>query len=191
MHEVPILPFESPASWEAWLVEYAADETGIWLKLYKKASGWKSITYAEALEVALCFGWIDGQKKSFDEHAYLQRFTQRRKRSGWSKVNTGIAERLIAEGKMRPRGLAEIEQAKADGRWVSAYDSAKTATIPTDFEAALQAVPAAAEFFAGLKQANRYAMLYRLQTAKRQETRERKIREFVQMLAEGRAIHQI
>ncbi len=191
MNDAPILAFATPAEWEAWLAENVGEEGGIWMKLYKKGTNIPSITYAEALQVALCYGWIDATSKRFDETSWIQRFTPRRKRSVWSKVNVGYVERLIAEGKMKPTGLAEVERAKADGRWDAAYDSAKTATTPADFQAALDAVPAAAAFYLTLKQSNRYAMLYRLQTVKRQETRERKIKEFVEMLARGETIRLI
>ena len=159
------------------------------MKFAKKGSGATTVTYAEALEVALCYGWIDAQVKRFDETYYLQRFTPRRKRSTWSKINRDAATRLIESGAMKPPGLAEVERAKADGRWDAAYDSASTATVPEDLERALERHARAREFFATLSSQNRYAMLYRIQAAKRPETRARRIEQFVEMLARGETLH--
>jgi uncharacterized protein YdeI (YjbR/CyaY-like superfamily) len=161
----------------------------VWLACVKKDAGVPGVTYAEALDVALCHGWIDGQKRKGDERHFLQRFTRRGPRSRWSKINRTRAEALIAEGAMLPAGLAEVERARADGRWEAAYDSHRTATVPPDLEAALAAEPAAAAFFAGLDSANRYAVLYRVQEAKRPETRARRIAKYVAMLAAGEKIH--
>jgi uncharacterized protein YdeI (YjbR/CyaY-like superfamily) len=148
------------------------------------------VSYPEALDVALCHGWIDGQKRPLDERFWLQRFTPRKARSRWSKRNRARAEQLIASGEMAPAGLREVERARADGRWEAAYDSHATATVPPDLQAALDEHPAASEFFAGLDSANRYAILYRIQEARRPETRARRIATFVAMLAEGRRIHE-
>ena len=185
----PILTFASAAEWEAWLEASHASADGVWLKLAKKGSGIPSVTYAEALDAALCFGWIDGQKRSFDERWWLQRFTPRRPRSVWSQRNREHVERLTAEGRMRPAGQREVDAAKADGRWDAAYASPSTATVPADLQAALDADPAAAAFFATLNSANRYAILWRIETAKRPETRARRIATFVEMLREGRELH--
>jgi uncharacterized protein YdeI (YjbR/CyaY-like superfamily) len=186
--EQPVVFFATPGELEAWLDEHAEDSDGMWLKFAKKGSGIRSVVYAEALEVALCHGWIDGQTKRLNHDHYLQRFTPRRARSKWSKRNRGIAERLIAEGRMRPRGLSEIDRAKGDGRWDEAYDSPSTATVPDDFQAALEAEPAAAEFFAGLGSTKRYPFLYRIEDAKRPETRAKRIAEYVALLREGKTL---
>ena len=183
------MPFGSAGEWEAWLEQHHADSSGVWLKLAKKGAGVPSVTYAEAVEAALCFGWIDGQKAALDERFWLQKFTPRRPRSVWSKINREKAERLIRDGRMRPAGRREVEAAKADGRWDAAYDAPSTATVPDDLRAALDANPAAAEFFAGLNSANRYAILHRVQTAKRPETRARRIAQLVAMLADGRKLY--
>jgi uncharacterized protein YdeI (YjbR/CyaY-like superfamily) len=187
--ELPILPFASAAAWEAWLEREHARAGGVWLKIAKKDSGIATVTYAQALDVALCFGWIDGQKRGFDATWFLQRFTPRTARSRWSKVNTEHVARLTAEGRMRPAGLAAVEAARADGRWAAAYESQGNATVPPDLRAALDANPAAAAFFATLRGANRYAILYRVQDAKRPETRARRIARFVAMLERGETLH--
>jgi uncharacterized protein YdeI (YjbR/CyaY-like superfamily) len=187
--DLPIVLFASPAELEAWLEESHADSAGLWLKIAKKGSGVESVSYAEALELALCFGWIDSQKRSFDERHFLQRFTPRRPRGKWSRNNRDAAEGLIAAGKMRPAGLAEVEAARADGRWEAAYAGQRTATAPADLQRELDANPAAREFFAGLDSANRYAIVYRLDDAKKPETRERRLRKFVAMLERGEKIH--
>ncbi|GGI54072.1 hypothetical protein GCM10011430_12460 [Oxalicibacterium solurbis] len=162
---------------------------GVWLRIAKKDAGQISVSYAEALETALCFGWIDGQKKALDEHYWLQRFTPRRPRSIWSKTNCKKVLALIEQGRMQPAGLKEIALAKEDGRWVNAYDSASTMTMPKDLALALDAEPAAAAFFATLDSANRYAVLWRVQTAKKAETRAKRIRQYVDMLARKEKIH--
>src|SRR5690349_4205617 len=148
--ELPIEPFATQGDWEAWLDERHAASPGIWLRFAKKASGTPSVTYDEALEVALCYGWIDGQKKSYDEGSWLQKFTPRGARSIWSKINRARAEALIESGRMRPAGLAAVESARGDGRWEAAYDSARQATVPEDFQAALDASPTAGAFFEAL-----------------------------------------
>ena len=184
----PVLFFATPAKLEAWIDEHGEDSDGIWLKFAKKDSGIESVVYAEAVEIALSYGWIDGQAKRHDDHHYLQRFTPRRSRSKWSKINREKAERLMAEGRMRPAGLREVERAKEDGRWDEAYDSPSTATVPDDFRAALDAKPAAAEFFASLGSARRYSFLYRITDAKRPETRAKRIAEYVELLARGETL---
>jgi uncharacterized protein YdeI (YjbR/CyaY-like superfamily) len=187
--ELPVLSFASAEAWEAWLESEHASAPGVWLKLAKRDSGIASVTYAEALDAALCFGWIDGQKGAFDATWFLQRFTPRKRGSRWSKINTEHAERLIAAGRMHPAGLAEVEAARADGRWQAAYAGQRSAAIPPDLQAALDASPAAAAFFATLRGANRYAILYRVQDAKRPETRARRIARFVAMLERGETLH--
>ena len=187
--ELPIVLFAEPPELEAWLEENHASSQGLWLKIAKKGTGEKSVTYAEALELALAFGWIDSQKRGHDERFFLQRFTPRRPRGRWSRINREKAEALIAAGKMRPTGLAEVEAAKADGRWEAAYEGQRTAQVPPDLQRELDANPAAAEFFAGLDSANRYAVIYRLNDAKKPETRERRLRKFVAMLERGEKIH--
>jgi uncharacterized protein YdeI (YjbR/CyaY-like superfamily) len=187
--DLPVLPFASATAWERWLEREHARAPGVWLQIAKKDTGIATVTYAEALDVALCFGWIDGQKRGFDATWFLQRFTPRRRGSKWSKINTGHVERLLVAGRMRPAGLAEVEAARADGRWAAAYDGQSSATVPPDLQAALDANPAAAEFFATLRGANRYAILYRVQDAKRPETRRRRIERFVAMLERGETLH--
>jgi uncharacterized protein YdeI (YjbR/CyaY-like superfamily) len=186
--EQPVLFFATQADLESWLDEHGKESDGIWLKFAKKDSGIESVVYAQAVAVALSYGWIDGQAKRLDDHHYLQRFTPRRPRSKWSKINREKAERLIAEGRMRPAGLREVERAKQDGRWDEAYDSPTTATVPDDFQAALDAEPAAAEFFSSLGSTKRYSFLYRIADAKRPETRAKRIGEFVELLARGETL---
>ena len=183
------IPFESRAAFEAWLAEHHGSSDGIWIKFAKKASGIPTVVYAEAVELSLTYGWIDGQAKRIDDDWYRQRFTPRRARSIWSKINRAKAEALIASGAMQPAGLAEVERAKADGRWERAYDSPTTATVPDDLRAALDADPAAAKLFGELDGNNRYAILFRIQNAKRPETRAKRIAEFVAMLSRGETIH--
>ena len=185
VNEGPILPFASREEWAAWLEENHASPDGVWVKFAKKGTGIPTVTYADAVEVALCYGWIDGQSKGLDEQWYLQRFTPRRARSRWSKINREKALDLIGRGEMKPPGLAEVERAKADGRWDAAYDSPSTSTVPDDLRDALEANPRAAEAFAALGAQARYSILYRLQDAKRPETRARRIEDFVQKLAAG------
>lgn len=187
--ELPVLPFASAAAWEAWLEREHAQAGGVWLKLAKKESGIATVTVAEAVEVALCFGWIDGQVAKHDADWFLQRYTPRRRQSRWSRINRDRALALIAADRMRPAGLAQVEAARADGRWEAAYASPANATVPDDLQAALDANPAAAAFFAKLRGANRYAVLYRVQDAKRPATRARRIEQFVEMLARGETLH--
>jgi len=190
MEERLILPFASVELWAAWLAGHHADTPGgLWLKLAKKESGIATITYAQALDEALCYGWIDGQKDGFDETWWLQKFTPRRPRSRWSKVNTEKVLALIEAGRMQPAGLREIDAAKADGRWEAAYERQSTAQVPPDLQAAFDANPKAAEFFATLTGANRYAVLYRIHDAKRPQTRADRIAKFVAMLERGETLH--
>jgi uncharacterized protein YdeI (YjbR/CyaY-like superfamily) len=187
--ELPILPFASPAELEAWLEDNHASSDGIWLKIAKKGSGIESVNYAEALELALCFGWIDSQKRGLDERHFQQRFTPRRPRGKWSRINREKAERLIASGAMRPAGQAEVDAAKADGRWDAAYPGQRTAEVPDDLRQELDRNEAARDFFAKLDSANRYAILYRLEDAKKPETRAKRLRKFIGMLERGEKIH--
>ena len=187
--DLPILPFASATAFEQWLSAQPEGTPGVWLKIAKKNSGIRTVTYAEALDVALCLGWIDGQKRGFDAEFFLQRFTPRRSRSRWSKINTEHVVRLVGARRMRPAGLAQVEAARADGRWEAAYAGQRTITVPEDLQRALDANPEAATFFATLRGANRYAILYRVQDAKRPETRARRIERFVAMLAAGETLH--
>jgi uncharacterized protein YdeI (YjbR/CyaY-like superfamily) len=187
--DFPILFFSLAAECEAWFEGNHAESDGIWVKIAKKGSGVDSVRYPEVLEIALCFGWIDGQRRALDEAHFLQKFTLRRTRSRWSKINRGKAEALIVAGSMRPAGLAQVEAAKSDGRWEAAYEGQAKAAVPDDLQAALDANPAAAEFFAGLDSQNRYAILYRLQDAKRAETRARRLVKFVAMLEREEKLH--
>lgn len=187
--DLPILLFARPDDLEAWLEDNAATSPGIWLKIAKKGAPEPSVTYAEALELTLCFGWIDSQKRGLDDAHFLQRFTPRRPRGRWSKINREKAEALEAAGALRPAGAAEVAAAKADGRWEAAYEGQRTAKVPDDLRRELDANPAAAAFFAGLDSANRYAITYRLAEAKKPATRERRLRKFVAMLERGEKIH--
>jgi len=188
--ELPELIVRNAAAWRTWLVGHHADADGVWLVLAKKGTEKPtSLTYDQALEEALCHGWIDGQAGRRDEATYRQRFTPRRRRSAWSKRNTGIAERLIAEDRMRPAGHAEVERAKADGRWEAAYSGPATMEVPSDLAEALAAEPKAQAMFESLNSQNRYAVLYRIATAKRADTRARRIEQFVTMLARGETVY--
>ncbi len=173
----------NPQAWWDWLAAQHGSSPGVWLKLTKKASGAVNLSYAEALDAALAWGWIDGQKGSLDESAWLQKFSPRRPKSIWSKVNRDKIQALIDAGKMQPSGLAVVDAAKQDGRWDAAYDPPSRASVPDDFKRAMDAVPAAAAFFATLDATNRYALLHRIQTAKKPETRARRIADYVAMLA--------
>jgi len=185
----PLIAFASVAGFETWLEEHHGDETGLWLKTAKKASGIASITYAEAVDVALCFGWIDGQRNSFDGDYFLQRFTPRRARSIWSKVNTEKVTVLTASGRMRPGGQAQVDRAKADGRWAAAYDRLGDKVVPPDLQQVLDAHPASAAFYSSLSASNKYAFTFRLQTAKRPETRAKRLAEMARMLKAGETFH--
>jgi len=181
----PIIEFKTVKAFETWLIKNHDSSTGFWLKIFKKDSEKKTISYAEALDVALCYGWIDGQKQAHDEQAWLQKFCPRGAKSIWSKKNTEHIERLINEGRMRPAGLEAVEKAKADGRWEKAYDSPSKMTIPEDFLKELSKNKEAEAMFAGLNKTNRFFIGFRLQTAKKQETREKRMREIIEMLAKG------
>ncbi len=182
LNDIPVMLFEQQKEWAVWLDKNHAMSSGVWLKLAKKAAGLNSVSYDEALEVALCYGWIDGQKKSYDESSWLQKFTPRRVKSIWSKVNREKAQKLIESGQMKPAGLKAVEAARQDGRWDAAYDSPSGATVPSDFQAELDKNVQAKAFFATLDSRNRYAILFRIQTAKKAETRTKRIQQFIEML---------
>jgi uncharacterized protein YdeI (YjbR/CyaY-like superfamily) len=183
------LAFKSSADFRAWLTDHHGEMEGIWLRIFKKDSGKPTVTYAEALDQALCFGWIDGQKKSFDELSWIQKFTPRRPHSSWSKLNTQHVERLVKSGLMMPAGLVQVEAAKADGRWQAAYDSARNAVPPEDFLRELSKSKRAKAFFETLNRANVYSICYRLQTAKKPETRVRRMKNILAMLTRGEKFH--
>lgn len=180
--------FQDDAAWETWLEANHTVSSGLWLKISKKASGIASVTYAEALDTALCYGWIDGQKKSHDEQHFLQKFTPRRKNSTWSKRNVGKIAELIEAGRMKPGGQREVDAAKADGRWDRAYSSPSNIQVPADLEAALNRNKKAKTFFEALNKSKRYMILVRIEMVKRPETRKRKIDEFVAMLADHKTL---
>lgn len=184
-----VRPFSTAEAFGRWLRTHHAKATGVWLKLAKKSANIASVTYAEALDEALCWGWIDAVKASYDESWWLQRFTPRGPRSGWSKVNREHVARLEKEGRMQPPGRAAVERAKQNGQWDGAYDSPKNAKPPEDLLAALRKAPGALRFFEGLNASNRYAILYRVQTAKKPETRARRIAQLVELCAQGRTLH--
>ena len=185
----PIAHFDDRASWERWLKKEHARASGVWIRIAKKGAEVPSISYPDALEVALCYGWIDAMKRNDGPHQWLQRFTPRSARSIWSKINRDKALALVAAGRMQPAGQKEIDRARADGRWDRAYDGARIAAVPPDLQLALDREPTAKAFFATLDSTNRYAVLFRLQTAKKPETRERRLRQFVEMLARGEKLH--
>jgi uncharacterized protein YdeI (YjbR/CyaY-like superfamily) len=185
----PIVAFASQAEWEAWLDEEHAGSDGVWIKFAKKGSSVPTVSYAEALDVALCYGWIDSQVRSLDERFYLQKFTPRRSRSKWSRINRAKIEELIEQGRMKPAGLTQVELARADGRWDAAYASPATVEVPDDLQAALDASPKAAEFWAGLNKSNRYAIIFQLEDAKKPETRARRLEKFVGMLERGEKLY--
>jgi uncharacterized protein YdeI (YjbR/CyaY-like superfamily) len=187
--ELPQIAFASGAEWEAWLEDHHADSPGVAMKIAKKASGIASVVYPEVLDIAICFGWIDGRRNGLDDQYFLQRFTPRRARSRWSQINRDKAEALIKAGRMRPAGLAEVERAKADGRWAAAYAGQRAMPVPEDLQRELDARPEAAAFFAQLSSQNRYSILYRLHDAKRAETRARRLEKFVAMLEAGETIY--
>jgi uncharacterized protein YdeI (YjbR/CyaY-like superfamily) len=187
--EEPTRAFKDAHAWEVWLAKNHTAADGIWMRMAKKASGIKSITYPEAVEVALCYGWIDGLKRPESPTTWLQRFTPRRRRSIWSEINRSKALGLIAGGRMQPAGLEEVERAKRDGRWDAAYASPKSATMPLDFEKELNRHPKAKAFFKTLSRTNSYAIMWRIQTAKKPETRARRIATYIEMLEKGNTIH--
>ena len=188
MADLPIVDVPDRPAWRRWLEDNHASADGAWLKFAKKSSPAQTVTYAEAVEEALCLGWIDGQARGGDEHFYLQRFTPRRARSKWSQINREKAERLIAEGRMHPAGLAQVEAAKADGRWEAAYPAQSQARVPEDFQRALDASPAAKEFFETLTGSTRYAFLYRLHDVRKPEARAKRIATYIELLSEGRTL---
>ncbi len=185
----PVLSFETASAWETWLAEHYADTGGIWLKIAKKESRLPSVTYAEALDSALCYGWIDGQKAAFNEQYWLQKFTPRRPKSIWSKINCDKVDALIAEGRMQPAGMRQVELAKADGRWDLAYASQSKITVPEDFQSELDKNQEAQEFFKTLNSVNRYAVLHRIQIAKKPETRAALIEKYIWMLAKHEKLY--
>jgi uncharacterized protein YdeI (YjbR/CyaY-like superfamily) len=186
---LPILRFRGMKDWERWLAGEHESAPGVWLMIAKKGSALRSVSYAEALEAALCYGWIDGQKQAYDSEAWLQKFTPRGPRSIWSQINRQKAEQLMASGRMTPAGLRAIENAKRNGQWENAYHSAKSSTIPEDFLVAMAKNRKAKIFFETLNSANRYAILFRIQTAKKAETRARRIEQFIKMLERHEKIH--
>ncbi|MEN6453212.1 MAG: YdeI/OmpD-associated family protein [Prolixibacteraceae bacterium] len=188
-NELPIISFEKAEDWRNWLEENHNNEKGVWLRFYKKGTCRPSVNYGTALDEALCYGWIDGQAKKYDNESYLQKFTPRRSRSIWSKINIEHIDRLEKEGKMRPAGRKAVEAAKADGRWDAAYDSPKTMEVPEDFIAELSKNEKALAFFETLNKTNRYAIAWRLQTAKKPETRERRKQVMLEMMARGEKFH--
>ncbi|HZS09660.1 MAG TPA: YdeI/OmpD-associated family protein [Blastocatellia bacterium] len=189
LNGLPVILFRRQKDWAVWLDKNHARSSGLWLRLAKKASGVESVSYAEALEVALCYGWIDGLKKSYDETSWLQKFTPRGARSMWSKINREKAEELIKSGRMKPAGLKAIENARQNRRWETAYDSYRTATVPDDFQAELDRNRRAKAFFATLDRTNRYAVLFRIQTARNAETRAKRIEQFILMLEKHEKLH--
>jgi uncharacterized protein YdeI (YjbR/CyaY-like superfamily) len=189
MADQPTVAFATAAAFRKWLHTNHSNHPGIWLRIFKKSSGHPTVSYAEAVDEALCYGWIDGQKQKGDEASWLQKFTKRGPRSVWSKVNVGHVERLSRERRMQPAGFAAVESAKADGRWDRAYSPSSTAELPEDFLAELGKSPKAQAFFETLNKTNRYAVFYRLHSAKRPETRARRIADFIAMFERGEKIH--
>jgi uncharacterized protein YdeI (YjbR/CyaY-like superfamily) len=187
--QLPIVRCATEADWEAWLTDQAADSPGAWLQITKKGREPATITYAQALDIAICFGWIDGQKRSHDDSSWLQRFTPRGPRSKWSQINREKAQKLIADGRMHPAGQAQVDAARADGRWEAAYEPQGRATVPPDLQAALDTHPAAKSFFATLTGVRRYAFLYRLHHVKTPEARERRIASYIELLSDGRTLN--
>jgi uncharacterized protein YdeI (YjbR/CyaY-like superfamily) len=186
---IEIRPFKDPAAWEAWLSKHYAQQEGIWIKVAKKASGIPTIDHGGALDVALCYGWIDGQSRSLDDTWYLQKFTPRRPRSLWSKINIAKIKTLTAAGKMQPSGMAEVDAAKADGRWDAAYESPANATVPPEFIEAFKTNKKAEAFFESLNKTNRYAFIWRVMTAKKPETRAARVAKLLAMLEAGETFH--
>jgi uncharacterized protein YdeI (YjbR/CyaY-like superfamily) len=188
-NDLPMLPFATWQDWEAWLKEHHADVKGVWLKIAKKDSRLPSVSYAEALDSALCYGWIDGQKAAFDERYWLQKFTPRGPKSMWSKINCGKVAALLAEGRLQPAGIRQVELAKADGRWDLAYDPQSRITVPEDFQSGLDKNSEAYDFFQTLNSVNRYAVLRRIQIAKKPETRAALIQKYIEMLAQHQKLY--
>lgn len=189
VRDLKIVSFKSAQEWEKWLAKNHAASRGVWLKIFKKNSRSISIRYPEALEGALCYGWIDGQKAAYDDEAWLQKFGPRQPKSVWSKINVGHAERLIKAGRMKPAGLEKIESAQKDGRWLKAYHPQRLAELPEDFLREVSKIPKAKVFLETLNRQNVYAIIYRLQTAKKNETRQKRISRFVEMLSKGEKLH--
>lgn len=189
LNTIPIIEFETAETFETWLEKNHNDSNGLWLKIFKKNSGKTTISYAEALDVALCYGWIDGQKQAHNDQAWLQKFGPRRAKSIWSKINIGHVERLINEGRMRPAGLKAVQKAKEDGSWEKAYDPPSKMTIPEDFLKELSKNKKAEMFFKGLNKTNLFFIGFRLQTAKKQETREKRMKEIIERLSKGEKFH--
>ncbi len=189
MKDIPTKSFASAEAWHKWLQKNHATSDGIWLRIFKKDSGTKTVTYAEALDEALCFGWIDGQRDKYDAESFVQKFTPRRPKSLWSKRNQAHVARLEKEDRMQPAGLKEVEQAKADGRWESAYDSAATMKVPDDFVKELKKDKKAYEFFLSLNKTNTFAIAWRLATAKKPETREKRMKALLEMMRSGKKLH--
>jgi uncharacterized protein YdeI (YjbR/CyaY-like superfamily) len=189
LFDLPIIMFETQESWEDWLDVHGAEPVGLWLKIAKKNSGVVSITYAEALESALCYGWIDGQKRSYDDRFFLQKFTPRRSKSIWSKINVDKVALLMKDDRMKPTGIAAVEAAQQDGRWDQAYAPSSTITVPADFQLELDKNPRAQQFFAGLNKTDRYPFLWRIATAKKPETRLARIGTFIRMLDSEEKFH--
>ncbi|MGN6372169.1 MAG: YdeI/OmpD-associated family protein [Solirubrobacteraceae bacterium] len=187
--ELPRLAFASDVEWEAWLERNHEQAPGVWVEIAKKGSGIDSVRYPEVLDTALCFGWIDGRRERLDDLRFLQRFTPRRPRSRWSQINREKAQQLIRDGRMRHAGHAEVKAAKVDGRWQEAYAGQRSAGVPADLQRELDARPPAAEFFARLSSQNRYSILYRLDQAKRADTRARRLQQFIAMLEAGDTLH--
>lgn len=185
----PVSAFESPAAWRAWLEQHHAESNGLWLRIYKKGTGHPTVTYAEALDEALCYGWIDSTKQKYDAESFLQRFSPRKPRSVWSKLNREHVARLTAAGKMTPAGQKTVDDAKADGRWEAAYDASSTSSVPEDLQAALDAHPQAKPYFEGLNRVNRYAILHRIQTVKKAETRMKKVAWALELLRKQEKIY--
>lgn len=187
--EQPVVFFETPEEFEKWLAQNHDNHPGVWLRMFKKGTQKPSVTYAQALDVALCYGWIDGQSKTYDEESWIQKFTLRGKKSIWSIRNREHVERLTQAGKMKPAGQAAIDAAKADGRWENAYASSKNAEMPQEFVMAINNNPKAKAFYETISPTNRYAIYFRITTPKKAETRARKIKEYVEMLERGETIH--
>ena len=187
--ELSVIAFDTPKKWDSWLKKYHLSAPGVWVRIFKKGTDIKSIDRTGAIEVALCYGWIDGQANKFDDDSYIQKFTPRRKGSIWSRINVGIVERLQKEGRMKPEGLRQIQLAKENGQWAKAYDSPKNMKMPDDFLAVLEKNKKAKKFFETLNKTNTFAIAFRLQTAKKPETRERRMKAIIQMLAKGEKFH--
>lgn len=188
-HDQPIIPFASQQLWEQWLEQNHLEANGVWIRFYKKNSGIASVTYPEAVDSALCYGWIDAQLKSIDELSYKQHYTPRRPKSIWSKRNIEHIARLTLEGRIKPAGLKQVEAAKADGRWAAAYDSPQNMILPEDFESKLAKNKTASAFYESLNKTNKYAICWRIQTAKRPETKEKRMKEILEMLERGEKFH--